>query len=313
MPERDPIAPYLILGATLAAPGRSPDADGLTRQARTAEDAGLDLVVVADGGLDAPLTAARLAAQTRRIGVLAEASTTTTEPFHVSTQIATIDSVSGGRGGWLTGVTDPRSAQQAVSWTVPDDPVGDAAEHVQVVRALWDSWEHDAEIRDATTSRFLDRDRVHRVDFRGRHIAVRGPSITPRPPQGHPVVAVRVRDAATWALAAEHGDLAVTDGAVDPPDSVVGRVPWLATVEAAGRDTEDVAGAVAAHRRAGAIGVLLAPVPDLSTTLAGLLPALERHGLGVVAPSPRLGDGDLPRTLRERLGLAPIAGHRSAA
>lgn len=64
----------------------------------------------------------------------------------------------------------------------------EAADHVEVIRRLWDSWEDDAEIRDVATGRFVDRDKLHHIDFEGRHFSVRGPSITPRPPQGQPVV-----------------------------------------------------------------------------------------------------------------------------
>jgi alkanesulfonate monooxygenase SsuD/methylene tetrahydromethanopterin reductase-like flavin-dependent oxidoreductase (luciferase family) len=65
----------------------------------------------------------------------------------------------------------------------------EAADYVEVLRRLWDSWEDDAEIRDLVTGRFIDRDKLHYVDFEGRWFSVRGPSITPRPPQGQPVVA----------------------------------------------------------------------------------------------------------------------------
>ena len=64
----------------------------------------------------------------------------------------------------------------------------EAADHVEVVRRLWDSWEDDAEIRDVATGRFIDRDKLHYIDFEGAHFSVEGPSITPRPPQGQPVV-----------------------------------------------------------------------------------------------------------------------------
>jgi alkanesulfonate monooxygenase SsuD/methylene tetrahydromethanopterin reductase-like flavin-dependent oxidoreductase (luciferase family) len=59
-----------------------------------------------------------------------------------------------------------------------------------VVRRLWDSWEDDAEIRHAATGRFIDRDRLHYIDFAGRWFRVKGPSITPRPPQGQPPVSL---------------------------------------------------------------------------------------------------------------------------
>lgn len=159
--------------------------------ALAAEAAGLDFVTVEPGPLDTLLVAARLAAQTTRIGIVPVVPTTTTEPFHVSTALATIDVISGGRAGWLAEVVAPADARGTVTWAVPDDVDGDAAEHMAVVRALWDSWEDGAEIRDAATARFVDRDRLHHVDFRGTHLSVRGPSITPRPPQGHPVILSR--------------------------------------------------------------------------------------------------------------------------
>src|SRR5690606_9414999 len=78
---------------------------------------------------------------------------------------------------------------------------------VDAVRALWDSWEDDAEIRDVATRRFVDRDKVHRVDVETRWFSVRGPSIVPRSPQGQPVVAVLAHAAVPYALAAGHGDV----------------------------------------------------------------------------------------------------------
>lgn len=60
----------------------------------------------------------------------------------------------------------------------------EAGEVIEVAARLWDSWEDDAEIRDAATGRFVDRDRLHHIDFTGEFFSVTGPSITPRPPQG---------------------------------------------------------------------------------------------------------------------------------
>ena len=51
----------------------------------------------------------------------------------------------------------------------------EAADYVEVVRRLWDSWEDDAEIRDVATGRFIDRDKLHYIDFEGRFFKVRGP------------------------------------------------------------------------------------------------------------------------------------------
>lgn len=165
--------------------------DGLALQSSAAAepDARTDRV---RGRLDAVLTAARIAPLTRHIGLVPSVTATHTEPFHISKAIATLDYVSRGRAGLRVQTSGlPYEARHFGRRTFPP-PVGElaeeAADHVEVVRRLWDSWEDDAEIRDVATGRFVDRDKLHYIDFEGPHFNVRGPSITPRPPQGQPLV-----------------------------------------------------------------------------------------------------------------------------
>ena len=163
------------------------------------------------GRLDAVLIAARVAPATRHIGLVPTAITTHTEPFHLSKAIATLDYVSGGRAGvrvQIAGRADtaahfgrreiPQLSTDQLSTGPLEEPdvrrlvaehFDEAADYVEVLRRLWDSWQDDAEIRDVATGRFIDRDKLHYIDFEGRWFAVKGPSITPRPPQGQPVVA----------------------------------------------------------------------------------------------------------------------------
>ncbi|MFF1496226.1 LLM class flavin-dependent oxidoreductase [Streptomyces sp. NPDC058304] len=144
------------------------------------------------GRLDAVLTAARVAPLTRHIGLVPTVIATHTEPFHISKAIATLDHVSRGRAGLRIHVSQPayearHFGRRAVP--LPDaESYEEAADHIEVIRRLWDSWDDDAEIRDVATGRFIDRDKLHYIGFEGRHFSVRGPSITPRPPQGQPVV-----------------------------------------------------------------------------------------------------------------------------
>lgn len=168
-----------------------------------AERAHLDFVTLQDalvlqddgarGRLDAVLTAARVAPLTHHIGLLPTAVATHTEPFHLSKAIATLDYVSTGRAGIQVAVTaDPAAAQHFGRRAAPEsraDLYDEAADYVEVLRRLWDSWEEDAEIRDAATGRFVDRKKLHYIDFAGKWFSVKGPSITPRPPQGQPLVA----------------------------------------------------------------------------------------------------------------------------
>ena len=76
-----------------------------------------------------------------------------------------------------------------------------------MARRLWDSWEHDAVIRDVPTGRFLDRDKVHYIDFAGDTFTVKGPSITPRPPQGQPVVFALAHQKVPYELATASADI----------------------------------------------------------------------------------------------------------
>lgn len=224
----------------------------LVALARTAEAAGFDAValddsfdpVPADLGavpfrLDALLSLAHVAAATTTIGLLATVTVTHTEPFHVSKNVATLDLVSGGRAGWRVATSTSEQAAALFGRRAPepyDVLVDEAGEVVDVVRALWDSWEDDAVIRDRPTGRYIDRDKVHYVDFEGRWFSVRGPSITPRPPQGQPIVVV---DADDHALVGSHADVVVVRGG-DAGAVADARTAIRAAVGAAGRDPDDV-------------------------------------------------------------------------
>jgi alkanesulfonate monooxygenase SsuD/methylene tetrahydromethanopterin reductase-like flavin-dependent oxidoreductase (luciferase family) len=95
----------------------------------------------------------------------------------------------------------------------------EAADYVEVVRRLWDSWEDDAEIRDAATGRFVDRAKLHYIDFTGASFSVKGPSITPRPPQGQPLVSALGHATAAYRLIARSADI----GYVTPRDAAHAR------------------------------------------------------------------------------------------
>ena len=184
------------------------------------------------GRLDAVLIAARTAPATRHIGFVPTAITTHTEPFHVSKAIATLDYVSSGRAGIRVqaGVRAGTAAHfgrreipplRADRLADPDvqrliaDHFDEAADYVEVLRRLWDSWEDDAEIRDVATGRFIDRNKLHYIDFEGRWFSVKGPSITPRPPQGQPVVAALGHASVPFQLIARSADV----GFVTPRDA----------------------------------------------------------------------------------------------
>ncbi|OBK81412.1 LLM class flavin-dependent oxidoreductase [Mycobacterium sp. 1164985.4] len=161
------------------------------------------------GRPDAVMVAALVAPVTRHVGLVPVATVTHTEPFHVSKAIATLDFISHGRAGWQVRVsgTDHEAQLFGRRDVRGADLFGEAADAVEVTRRLWDSWEDDAVIRDVTSGRYVDRDKLHYIDFVGEHFSVKGPSITPRPPQGQPVVAALAHTPQVYEFAAHNADL----------------------------------------------------------------------------------------------------------
>ncbi|MEV4296442.1 LLM class flavin-dependent oxidoreductase [Microbispora rosea] len=198
------------------------DALGLQSSHLDEPDGRLDQV---RGRLDAVLIASRVAPLSSRIGLVPTTSTTHTEPFHVAIGIASLDHISHGRAGWrpqISGRPDHvahfgrRPPFPPQDYSRDRDPVfgehvaslfAEAADAVEVVRRLWDSWEDDAEIRDVETGRFIDRDKLHYIDFRGEFFSVKGPSITPRSPQGQPLVTSLAHDRLPYEFAARSSDV----------------------------------------------------------------------------------------------------------
>jgi alkanesulfonate monooxygenase SsuD/methylene tetrahydromethanopterin reductase-like flavin-dependent oxidoreductase (luciferase family) len=212
-----------------------------------AQAAGIDLVTIEDsfglqttgygpfelrgdevrGRLDALLLANTIAALVPGIGIVPTVTTTHTEPFHTATGIQTLDHVSEGWAGWRVQVSGrSHEAAHVGRREIPAlDPArtasgadeeqsalirrlfGEAADAIEVARRLWDSWEDDAVIRDVATGRFIDRERLHYIDFEGENFSVKGPSIVPRSPQGQPVVFVLAHQTVPYELAVAQADI----------------------------------------------------------------------------------------------------------
>ncbi|MFF0768584.1 LLM class flavin-dependent oxidoreductase [Nonomuraea wenchangensis] len=224
------------------------------------------------GRFDAVLLAARLAPLTSHVGLVPTATTTHTEPFHVAIGIATLDHVSGGRAGWRPQISarsfEARHFGRRVFpplEEVLNRPGGadlsahphvrelfaEAADTVEVARRLWDSWEDDAEIRDVATGRFLDRDKLHYADFTGPLFSVKGPSITPRPPQGQPVVTALAHSRLPYEFAAASADVVyVTPHSAEHARAVVEEVRGLSADLKIFADLVVFLGADAARRKA---------------------------------------------------------------
>jgi N-acetyl-S-(2-succino)cysteine monooxygenase len=139
-----------------------------------------------------PLTLlSALSSLTRHVGLVATASTSYNEPFHLARKFASLDHLSAGRAGWNM-VTSTQEAE-ALNFGREKhfghaERYERAAEFTRVVLGLWDSWEDDAFPRDKATGHFLDPEKLHPIHHRGDFFTVRGPLNIPRSPQGWPVL-----------------------------------------------------------------------------------------------------------------------------
>lgn len=161
------------------------------------------------GRLNALQRAAFAGPVTSSIVLVPEVDTVYTEPFHVSTQLASLDYVTGGRAGWLVAASGSGADAAAVGRGVvsAEGLAREAADSIEVSRRLWDSWEDGAVIRDVATGRYLDVGKLHYADFVGENYSVKGPSIIPRPLQGQLPVLVPAGLLATEDLASGAADV----------------------------------------------------------------------------------------------------------
>jgi N-acetyl-S-(2-succino)cysteine monooxygenase len=191
--------------------GGAMDIDYFVNVARTAERGLFDMVFLADGvalrqrdeppgslcrsnqnvELEPLTLLSAVAMMTRNIGLVATASTTYNEPYHIARKFASLDHISHGRAGWnvVTSWSEAEaknfSRERHLEYDVRYDR---AAEFVEVVRGLWDSWDADAFVHDKAAGLFYDPVKMHTLGHRGRHFSVQGPLTVARTPQGHPVI-----------------------------------------------------------------------------------------------------------------------------
>ena len=175
-------------------------------RAQKAEEGKFDFLFVADGlhineksiphflNRFEPLTIlSALAAATSKIGLVGTVSTSYSEPFNVSRQLASLDQLSGGRAGWNIVTSPLEKTALNFSKTIEQHPNHPtrykiAAEYLEVAKGLWDSWEEDAFIRDKQSGVFFDPNKLHTLNHKGEYFQVTGPLNIGRSKQGRPII-----------------------------------------------------------------------------------------------------------------------------
>ena len=224
--------PVSIHTAAWRYPGGLPDANfnfkHLERFAQTLERGRFDAFFMADhlAVLNMPIQALKrsatvtsfdpltllpaLAVVTEHLGLIATASTTYNEPYHVARKFASLDHISGGRAGW--NVVTSGNPDEAMNFGLKEH-VEHAAryrrarEFFDVVTGLWDSWADDAFIRDMEAGVYFDPEKLHVLNHHGEHLNVRGPLNIARPIQGWPVIVQAGASEAGRQLAAETAEV----------------------------------------------------------------------------------------------------------
>lgn len=154
-----------------------------------------------------------LSSRTQEIGLVATATTTYHEPYHLARMLASLDHLSRGRAAWnivtSSGKFEPPNFGEK---DLPDHDTryARAREFVEVVKGLWDTWEDDAFIRDKKSGIFADTTKLHFLNHRGNYFSVRGPLNIARPPQGSPVLVQAGASDAGIRFAAELGEVVFT-------------------------------------------------------------------------------------------------------
>ncbi len=224
--------PVSIHTAAWRYPGAWADANfnfkRLTRLAQTLERGKFDAFFMADhlAVLNMPLEALKrsatvtsfdplvllpaLAVVTEHLGLIATASTTYNEPYHVARKFASLDHLSEGRAGW--NVVTSGNPDEALNFGLEEhvehaQRYRRAREFFDVVTGLWDSWADDAFVRNVETGDYFDPDKLHVLNHEGEHLKVRGPLNIARPVQGWPVIVQAGASDAGRQLAAETAEV----------------------------------------------------------------------------------------------------------
>lgn len=206
-PNGSHLASWLAPGAQ---PDAGPDITWYRRIAQLAESGKFDLFFIADtpaarteqltiwshgpvfmNVLEPVTLLAAVAGSTSRIGLGATVSSSFSEPFNVARQFVSLDHITGGRAAWnvVTSANDFAARNFGHAKLPPHaERYARAAEFVEVVQKLWDSWEEDAWIYDRESKMTFVPEKMHPVAHEGAHFRVHGALNIARAPQGHPVI-----------------------------------------------------------------------------------------------------------------------------
>ena len=315
-------------------PGAFPDAnfnfEHLKRFAQTLERGRFDAFFMADhlAVLNLPMAALKrsatttsfdpltllpaLAMVTEHLGLIATASTTYNEPYHIARKFASLDHISRGRAGWnLVTSGNPHEAMNfgLAEHVEHETRYRRAREFFDVVTGLWDSWADDAFIRDVESGVYFDPERMHVLNHKGPFLSVRGPLNIARPIQGWPVIVQAGASEAGRQIAAETAEV-IFAGGTDLADAKRFYADVKGRMEPLGRSPDQlkilpgvlvVVGETAAEaqRKRTLLDSLVHPDSDLASLSAALGHDVSGYHLDSLLPE--IPESNASRSGRQRL------------
>jgi N-acetyl-S-(2-succino)cysteine monooxygenase len=254
-----------------------------------------------------------LAVVTKNIGLVATASTSYNEPYHLARRFASLDILSDGRAGWnlVTSTTDAEARNFGRDAHLDHaERYERANEFADVAMGLWDSWADGAFVRDQKSGVYCDPSQMKLLNHNGRHFKVRGPLNVERSPQGYPVIAQAGSSGDGLKLAAKLADLVYTmqsnfkagqkfygefkalveEGGRRPTDVLV--LPGVVTV--VGRTDQE------AHDKFGALQDLVDPVVGMSQ-LSAMFPGFDFSKYDIDGPLPDIPKGNAIQSRQDLL------------
>jgi FMN-dependent oxidoreductase (nitrilotriacetate monooxygenase family) len=253
-----------------------------------------------------------LATVTEHLGLIATASTTYNEPYHVARKFASLDHISGGRAGWnVVTSANPREAMNfgREEHLEHGERYRRAREFFEVVTGLWDSWADDAFIRNVETGIYFDPEKMHVLDHKGSYLSVRGPLNVARPIQGWPVIVQAGASEAGRQLAAETAEV-IFSGPNNLGDAQRFYADVKGRLQALGRPRDHlkvlpgafvVVGDTVAEARAKKARLDGLVHPDSGIATLSVQLGLDVSGLDLDGPLPEIPESNASKSARQKL------------
>lgn len=151
-----------------------------------------------------------MAAVTKKLSFGVTASVTHDHPYTFARRMSTLDHLTKGRVGWNVVTSYLKSAALNMGLAEQighDERYSIAEEYLDVCYKLWEqSWDEDAVVRDTKRKMYVDPDKVHDIQHKGKYFTVPGAHLCEPSPQRTPVIFQAGLSPKGSALAAEHAE-----------------------------------------------------------------------------------------------------------